>query len=229
MNAALHSLPMKAAEQPISSAKSTHDKESQLTLELLSAIEQKDDVSQRVLAQKMGVALGLANSYLKRCIKKGWVKVSTAPANRYAYYLTPTGFSEKARLTADFFTTSFALFRQAGEQYTRILTQHIESEKDKSSRLLIVGLSDLTEIALMRALQLKLQVVGVYQPNADREELFGYPVLQKFPEPADFDVIVITSLEQTASLLEECEQCLPSSTVLVPPMLLSMKYRGEQP
>ena len=227
MNTALHFVTMKAAERPISSTKTTHDKESQLTLELLNAIEQKDDVSQRFLAQKMGVALGLANAYLKRCIKKGWVKVSTAPANRYAYYLTPNGFSEKARLTADFFTTSFALFRQAGEQYSEVLSEFIESDRDKSSRLMIVGLSDLTEIALMRALQLKLQIVCVYQPNADRDEFFGYSVFQELPRRIDFDVIVITSLEQTASLLDECEKAHPDTVILVPPMLLSMKYRGD--
>ena len=44
----------------------------------------------------MGVALGLANSYLKRCIRKGFIKITEAPANRYLYYLTPQGFAEKA-------------------------------------------------------------------------------------------------------------------------------------
>jgi DNA-binding MarR family transcriptional regulator len=72
-------------------------------LGLLQAIEQKDNISQRHLAQEMGVALGLANSSLKRCVKKGGIKITTAPANRYLYYLTPNGFAEKARLTADFF------------------------------------------------------------------------------------------------------------------------------
>ena len=71
------------------------EKEQQLTLELLQAIDSKDDISQRHLAQEMGVALGLANSYLKRCVKKGWIKMTTAPANRYLYYLTPMGFAEK--------------------------------------------------------------------------------------------------------------------------------------
>ena len=72
------------------------DREEQLVLELLEAVGQKNDVSQRHLARHMGVALGLANSYLKRCIRKGFIKISEAPANRYLYYLTPTGFAEKA-------------------------------------------------------------------------------------------------------------------------------------
>jgi len=45
----------------------------------------------------LDIALGLVNAYVKRSIKKGLVKVSQAPARRYAYYLTPQGFSEKSR------------------------------------------------------------------------------------------------------------------------------------
>ncbi len=200
-------------------------KESQLTLELLQAIEQRDDVSQRLLAQQMGVALGLANSYLKRCVKKGWIKVSTAPANRYLYYLTPNGFAEKARLTAEFFSTSFALFRQSGDEYTALLQQLAASEEPQKPRLLFIGLSDLTEIALMRALQANLQVTGVYQPGSDQRDFFGLRVVTHIPEPDQFDIAVLTSMEQTADLLYECETVLSMNQILVPPMLLKMKFR----
>jgi len=77
-----------------------------LTLELLEAIEARSDVTQRHLADRLGVALGLANSYLKRCARKGLIKVHQAPANRYLYYLTPQGFAEKARLTGEYLTSS---------------------------------------------------------------------------------------------------------------------------
>ncbi len=200
-------------------------KESQLTLELLQAIEQRDDISQRYLAQQMGVALGLANSYLKRCVKKGWIKVTTAPANRYLYYLTPMGFAEKARLTTEFFTTSFALFRQSGDEYT-VLLQALAQKQN--ARLLFVGLSDLTEIALMRALQAELPVLGVYQPGLDAESndrFFGLPILSEWPQASEFSIAVLTSMEQTTELLNEVEQRLPSGAILVPPMLLKMKFR----
>lgn len=199
------------------------NKESQLTLELLHAIEQQENISQRHLAQQMGVALGLANSYLKRCVKKGWIKVSTAPANRYLYYLTPNGFAEKARLTADFFSTSFALFRQSGDEYTALLNQLAEKQ---NARLLLVGLSDLTEIALMRALQSKLSVIGVYQPLSKRDDFFGVKVFSTLPDKHLFDVAVFTSMEQTSELLANIEQQLSSNNILVPPMLLGMQFRN---
>ena len=64
-------------------------REDKLTLDLLDAIERQDNISQRHLARHMGIALGLTNSYLKRCVRKGLVKIHHVPANRYLYYLTP--------------------------------------------------------------------------------------------------------------------------------------------
>jgi len=202
---------------------SRSDRQSQLTLELLQAIDQKDDISQRHLAQEMGVALGLANSYLKRCVKKGWVKMTTAPANRYLYYVTPTGFAEKARLTADFFTTSLALFRQSGDEYSRVFAQCLEAD---NRRILLGGLSDLTEIAVMRSMQSDVHVVGIYQPNSQRNEFFGVPVHSKRIECDSFDTIVMTSMEQTRELAQELEEVYGIDKLLIPAMLLNMNYRN---
>ena len=62
---------------------------SRIMLGLLDAVEQERAHSQRHLASELGIALGLVNAYLKRCMNKGLVKVREAPARRYAYYLTP--------------------------------------------------------------------------------------------------------------------------------------------
>ena len=66
-------------------------------LELMSRIERDPAISQRALASELGIALGLMNAYLKRCVKKGWIKVGHASASRLAYSLTPQGFVEKRR------------------------------------------------------------------------------------------------------------------------------------
>src|SRR5215510_6964022 len=84
-----------------------------ILLGLLESVERDGGQSQRRLASELGIALGLVNAYLKRCVKKGLVKVAHAPARRYAYYLTPQGFAEKSRLTIEYLTSSFSFFRQA--------------------------------------------------------------------------------------------------------------------
>src|SRR5271157_1367844 len=87
-----------------------------IVLGLLESVERDGAQSQRKLASDLGIALGLANAYLKRCVHKGLVKVGQAPARRYAYYLTPQGFAEKSRLTATYLSHSFSFFREARAQ-----------------------------------------------------------------------------------------------------------------
>ena len=84
-----------------------------IVLGLLESVERDGGQSQRRIASDLGIALGLVNAYLKRCVKKGLVKVSDAPARRYIYYLTPQGFAEKSRLTVEYLSHSFGFFRQA--------------------------------------------------------------------------------------------------------------------
>ena len=206
---------------------SSSDREQQLTLELLQAIDRQDDISQRHLAEQMGVALGLANSYLKRCVKKGWIKITTAPANRYLYYLTPNGFAEKARLTGEFLSTSLALFRQSGNEYTKLI-QNCESKRE--TKLVFAGVSDLTEIAMMRITQSNAELVGIYDPHYAKNEYFGVEVFREITKMPRFDALILTSMEQTIDLLEQIEQFASQSEInqqqiYVPDMLLNMRYR----
>ena len=102
-------------------SESANEAETAITLAVLNAVQENDQVTQRSLAQEVGVALGLANAYLKRCVKKGLVKVSMVPSNRYAYYLTPKGFAEKSRLTAEYLSQSFRFFRTARNECSQLL------------------------------------------------------------------------------------------------------------
>ena len=86
---------------------------------LLDAIGADDQHTQRSLAVRLDVALGLANALLKRCVAKGLVKIQNAPARRYAYYLTPKGFAEKSRLVAEYLETSLNFFRRARSRLGR--------------------------------------------------------------------------------------------------------------
>lgn len=209
----------------------TKQKENKHTLDLLGAIEQQDDVSQRHLAQHMGVALGLTNTYLKRCVKKGWVKITTAPTNRYLYYLTPKGFAEKARLTGEFLTTSLTLVRQSGDAYINLYEQSITNG---CNQVIFVGLSDLTEMAYLRLLNKPMQAIGVYHPVvtknvttsdlnhselSDMQEWFGMPIFQELSEEVDNTAFVMTALAYVQELQTMIQEKLPQAQIYVPEFL----------
>ena len=126
--------------------RSTSDLAPSVTLNMLDAVAENAEVSQRDLARSLGIALGLVNAYLRRCVNKGWIKVRQVPANRYAYYLTPQGFSEKARLTTEYLTYSFSYFRRARSECERLYG--LAAERGLT-RLALAGQGDLADIAII--------------------------------------------------------------------------------
>jgi DNA-binding MarR family transcriptional regulator len=185
-------------------------------LEVLDAVQQRSDLSQRHLARQMGVALGLANSYLKRCIRKGLIKISAAPANRYLYYLTPKGFSEKSRLTARYLSISFDFYRRAGESCAKTLG---DCQGRGWRRVVLYGASDLAEIAALRALETEVVVVGVVDAASQRQSLIGRPVWRTWKQADAFDGCILTDLEAPAERYQQLVRQVGNNRVLVPDIL----------
>ncbi len=191
-------------------------KEDTATLEILQAIENRGDVTQRHLADQLGVALGLANSYLKRCVHKGLVKIHQAPANRYLYYLTPKGFAEKSRLTTEYLSSSFNFYRRASTSCSDVFEQCYEFGHHK---ILLCGLSELAEIASLRAREQGIDIVGTLDVNTTAKEFLGLPVWTSFDLLSDFDACVVTEVEKTQELIEYISTQVDLNIVFIPDIL----------
>lgn len=192
------------------------EKEDALTLQILEAIEAQSDVTQRSLARRMNVALGLANSYLKRCVRKGLVKIQQVPANRYLYYLTPKGFAEKSRLTTEYLSYSFDFYRRAGDSYARVF---VLCREHHWRRVLLCGVSELAEIASLRALEHGVKVSGVYDPRCERDRFLNRPVTRSLDACSEFDAAVLTALNDPQAWYEGLAGSLPSERIVVPDIL----------
>jgi len=192
-----------------------------LTLEILEAIQQNEQVSQRHLSRQLGMALGLANSYLKRCVSKGWVKIQQAPANRYLYYLTPTGFAEKSRLTASYLSSSLAFYREAGNSCARLLDTCVENQWQ---RLLLCGVSDLAEIATLRAMERNLTIIGIYDPRSGLDRFLGKAVWQKLEHAGAHDARLLTDIVESRIRYAEISAC-PSGVPLLIPEVLRLDFK----
>ena len=169
-----------------------------IILGLLNSVDQDGARSQRHFAAELGIALGLVNAYLNRCIKKGLVKASQAPARRYAYYLTPQGFAEKSRLTVEYLSVSFGFFRQAKADCATALQL---AGQRKCGRLAMLGVSDLAEIAAICALETDIVLVAVVDPSSKLNRFIGLPVVAGFEElGATVDGVLVTALIRTPAL-----------------------------
>lgn len=195
-----------------------------LVLGLLTSLEADGAQSQRRIAAELGVALGLVNAYLKRAIKKGFVKVGSAPARRYAYYLTPQGFSEKSRLTVQFLTDSFSLFRKAKEEYGRLFER---AQALGFRRIVLAGQSDLCEIAVLCAVDGPISILAIVDPDTTASRFVGVKVVSSYAlvgEP--FDAVVVTHLTAARSVFDQAVSNFGAEKVLAPDLL---GLRPKQP
>lgn len=136
--------------------------EQKMLVQLLSEIERNPSSTQRGLAADLGIALGLINHYLKRCITKGWVRVSHVAPRRITYFLTPEGFKEKSQMVTGYLSRSLEFFRDARQQCESMF---VHSHAQGWKNIALIGSGDLADIAKLVAQGTGLQVSVL----ADRE------------------------------------------------------------
>ena len=107
-------------------------------LELLKLLQDQPQMSQRDLAQAMGVSLGKANYCLKALMDKGLVKLERFRANPdkryYAYLLTPAGLKEKTRITMEFLRYKVAEYEALKKEIEQ-LRGDLENRRIQSAAL----------------------------------------------------------------------------------------------
>lgn len=198
--------------------KSADRERARIMLGLLESVERDGDQSQRRLASELGVALGLVNAYLKRCVRKGLVKMRQAPARRYAYYLTPRGFAEKSRLTIEYMSYSFAWFRRAKADCTATLTV---AQERGFRRIALLGASDLAEIAAICALDSAIAIVAVVDGKCEGARFAGSPVVRELDVVADaIDAAVVTDMQSADATRRLAAGRLGTERVLIPALLV---------
>jgi DNA-binding MarR family transcriptional regulator len=196
--------------------------ETEITLAVLDAVQHNSGVTQRSMARELGIALGLANAYLRRCMRKGWVKVKQIPPNRYLYYLTPKGFAEKSRLTGEYLTSSFTFFRRARAQYDEALTSCCSAGW---RRVALVGRSEMAEIAALCNAEHRLDLVVIGDEAGGRAHHAGLPAVATLAEAGEIDAAIVTDLMAPQRCYEALLADLPPEKVLTPALLRVARTR----
>ncbi len=196
------------------------------TLRILDAVARDGDQSQRAMAGETGVALGLANAYLRRCARKGWIKMREAPARRYLYYITPQGFAEKARLTAEYLSTSFDMFRAARGQCDEMIAA---CDRQGIRKIALIGAGDLAEVAALSALGSEVEIVAVIDPKSNQPRLAGLPVVRSLDEIGPVDAVVVTDIVEPQATYEALAKSWPAGQLFAPPLLRIAHDTNDRP
>jgi ribosomal protein S25 len=166
--------------------------EARRALRLLEAVAADSTVTQRGLSSKLGVALGLTNLYLKRLVRKGFIKCVNVQSNRLLYLITPKGIGEKTRLTYEFMEYSLWLYKETRRHLHVALEPEIRSG---AKRFAIYGTGEAAELAY-----LSLKEHGL-EPAAIFDDLGGHHFLGmrvrdiKTSSPVEFDFVIVATLD----------------------------------
>ena len=105
----------------------------ELEYRALKILEQQPDLTQRQLAEQLGVSLGKAHYLVKALIDVGWVKLGNFQRSDnkwgYAYLLTPMGIVEKAAITARFLLRKQREYTQLQQEITQ-LQEEVGQQQD---------------------------------------------------------------------------------------------------
>ncbi len=203
-------------------------REREIMLGVLNAVDRDHKVSQRRISSEVGIALGLVNAYLKRCVRKGLIKVSQVPLNRYAYYLTPAGFAEKGRLTVEYLQSSLEFFRNARQQCTALFEA---ATRHGRTQLILVGDSELAEAAILSARETGVRILAVVEAAPRRENCGGTPVVSTLEAalalaaPGRRVGVLVTDMARPQAVFDDVLDALPG-TAMAPEDVFTLPLLG---
>ncbi|NVM24558.1 MAG: winged helix-turn-helix transcriptional regulator [Desulfobacterales bacterium] len=174
------------------------------SLQFLEEIGDSHSPTQRDLAKKFNMSLGLVNSFMKRLARKGYLKITTIPRNRVRYILTPKGFAEKSRLTYHFIQYSLHFYKESLRSLEDLLN---ELENSGVRKVVFYGANDLAEIAFISLKASNIRLIGVIDNLKEGETFLGYTV-KSIAELRDleFDRIIITTIDSQKAILNKLLQ-----------------------
>ena len=171
--------------------KNAENQDSYKSLLLLDEISKGQPLSQRDLSKKLNIALGLVNSYIKNLVSKGYVTISQIPAKRYGYYLTPTGFAEKTRLTYHHLQNYTNIYKNARRDFRKLFQ---ELHKNGIRKVAFAGVDEVTEIAYLSLQEVDLELIGVFDDTRAGKYFFKN-IVRPFHElhSMDYDRMILST------------------------------------
>ena len=157
-------------------------------LRLLEEVEATPQLTQRHLAYKLGVALGVANLLLRTLARKGYIRANKVGWRRWVYAITPTGFKRKANLTISYVERFLDHYRRV----RFLLQDQLQSlGLNTESRIAIFSTADLGELMILALKDMGVVEIDLFDgyTNMDDQE-FHQEELLSF-NPSNYDQVIV--------------------------------------
>ena len=167
-------------------------------LSVLDTLAEREQITQRVLAQHTGLNLKKVNYCLHQLLDKGYIKfqrVLDNPDKRgYLYVLTPSGVTAKSKLTYRFLKYSLSFYNQVENKFQRCLQ---EMKRVGVQRIVLFGVSDVVRVVVDQTNGQGVSVVGIVDKAYAQGNYNGLKVWHGIAEiEADWDGLLVTDLAE---------------------------------
>ena len=179
-------------------------------------------MTQRELASRVGLSLGVTNLLLQSLMRKGYLRMRRAGWRRWLYALTPSGISRKLALTTGYVSRFLGQYREVRGFLSEQLAS---STADGSPRVAVYGVDDLVRVVHLVLTEIGVEQVDVYVPDDQLDTLPGLEAagLSQLA-PDRYDRFVVAAVDETD------ERCAELREAKVPPDRIDVLFdlsRGE--
>lgn len=197
------------------------DGETYRELRLLEEVNQTPDMSQRSLAQRLGIALGVTNFLVQSMAKKGYIRVVRVRWRQWAYIVTPAGIARRIQLTFAYIDRFLDHYRRVRE----LLRDNLNSlDLAPDSNIAIYGATQFAEIVYLVLKDLGVANIDIVEKDPSRERFLGTDV-QRLDDIAAASYVRIVIAYPT-QVDERCEELL--SHGILPSQIVTLLHSYEK-
>jgi predicted transcriptional regulator len=143
-------------------------------LKTLLEIKDNPSVSQRSLARKLNISLGLTNSILKNLISRGWIKAKKDTGRKLLYLITPQGMANVSRLMYTRFQETLHYYHYTKDLLTAYLMK-LYQQGEKTIN--IYGTGQLAEITYYAGIGTPLKLNAIITDDPSKEKFLGHQTI----------------------------------------------------
>lgn len=194
---------MKRSSSPAAEVRSRH-------LPVLRALDGSGNISQRTIAEKIGMAASGVNRLIRELLESGHLEVVDESVRPFAYRLTGDGEGYLLRLIHEHYQTVVEDFRRMQGRISRRLRE-IQGAGVRS--LIFYGAGDVMEVSVPLAEELGLEVVGAVDDDPAKIGTRWAGVQVRSPDclrEMDSDAVVIASYRHSGEIEDRLDGGLPS-------------------
>ena len=181
-------------------------------LRLLEEVNDTPETSQRHLANRLGIALGLTNLLVRNLAKKGYIRATRAGWKRWVYNLTPAGVGRKAHLTLEYVDRVLDHHRRV----RAILREDIDvAGLASNSRMAIYGTNDLAELMYLVLREMGITRIDFFD-NGGKKKFLGTPVRDLASiQPDEYGRVIVAFSSDIEARCAELHACGVATSQLI--------------